>query len=249
MPSFLLLEPVRSSATRVCATLRPPRRSLALVGLAGAGTTLVLTANAMTAPLAPFDRPVIDAVQEIDLPLLVPTLRLVTAATNSSYGPLLWGGLLLLLLAIRWWLPALVMLGVPCGGVLGNLIGAQLSIHTRPDAGQVQRVFGDWHAPSFPSGHVLGAVMLYGFMFYLAARVPDRRVRAGIRAVCIVVIGLVGFGRIWIGAHWPSDVAAAYALGATVLAAMIITLEQLEYSWHVLGPPEAWLLRRLRLRA
>lgn len=248
MPTSSTLEPLAGIASRIRATLRPPRRSLALVGVAGGGATIVLTANAMTAPLAPYDRPVIDAVQQIDAPLLVPTLRVVTAASNATYGPLIWGVLVLVLLAIRWWLPALVLFGVPCGGVLGNLIGTQLSMRTRPDEGEVLRVFGDWHAPSFPSGHVLGAVMLYGFMCYLASRVPARWGRAGMRAVCVAVIGLVGFERIWIGAHWPSDVVAAYALGATVLATMIATLEQLEHSVRVLGPQEAWLPLRRRLR-
>ncbi|MBI4305851.1 MAG: phosphatase PAP2 family protein [Chloroflexi bacterium] len=75
---------------------------------------------------------------------------------------------------------------------------------------------------SFPSGHVLGTTVFYGFAVFLAAHyVSKRRVFIGVAATAALLIGLSGASRIYLQAHWPSDVAAGYLLGAAWLAVLI----------------------------
>ena len=75
---------------------------------------------------------------------------------------------------------------------------------------------------SFPSGHVMFYTVFFGFLGFLAlARLPRSPWRAALVAVCAVLIALIGPSRIYIGAHWRSDVIAAYLIGVTLLALAI----------------------------
>lgn len=69
------------------------------------------------------------------------------------------------------------------------------------------------HGPSagnnFPSGHVAYATSLCGILGWLALS----RGRHAVGLLMFTVIILMGPSRILDGAHWPSDVIAAYALG------------------------------------
>ena len=76
--------------------------------------------------------------------------------------------------------------------------------------------------PSFPSGHVLGATLLYGFLIYSAELcIAGRRLRRIVQALLVLAIGLMGYARIELGAHWPTDVLGGYALGLLILTAVI----------------------------
>ncbi len=76
--------------------------------------------------------------------------------------------------------------------------------------------------PSFPSGHVLGATLLYGFLIYCAETcIVGRRLRRLVQALLFLMIGLMGYARIELGAHWPTDVLGGYALGLLILTAFI----------------------------
>ena len=69
---------------------------------------------------------------------------------------------------------------------------------------------------SYPSGHAGSSMVTYAALTIIAWRAPKARwIALGI--ALIVIIG-VGFGRAYLGVHWPSDVLAGYLLGATWLA-------------------------------
>ena len=76
--------------------------------------------------------------------------------------------------------------------------------------------------PSFPSGHVLGATLFYGFLIYCAEScIPQRTLRRFVQAALVLVIGLMGFARVQLGAHWPTDVLGGYALGLLILTVVV----------------------------
>lgn len=82
---------------------------------------------------------------------------------------------------------------------------------------------------SFPSGHSMNAVIVYGTVAYLAARLQQRRtVRIATLVVAAIVIVLVCGSRLYLGVHYPSDVAAGLVIGLAWAAFCMATLEAIQ---------------------
>ena len=68
--------------------------------------------------------------------------------------------------------------------------------------------------PSFPSGHVMHYMNIFGLLIYfLSTNWRSGRLRNALITTCAGLIALVGPSRIYLGAHWPSDVMAGYVYG------------------------------------
>lgn len=77
----------------------------------------------------------------------------------------------------------------------------------------------------FPSGHVMGATLLYGMLFILAPQLTARRfLRLAIQIAAVVMMILAGISRIYVGAHWPSDVIGGYLWGVVVLLGGVLAI-------------------------
>lgn len=80
---------------------------------------------------------------------------------------------------------------------------------------------------SFPSGHTSGATIAYGLLAYLAWQLLPQPWNYIAVALLIAIIILVGISRIYLGAHFPSDVVAGWALGAAALLVVIFVIRPL----------------------
>ncbi len=68
---------------------------------------------------------------------------------------------------------------------------------------------------SFPSGHAMISAATYLTVGAMLARTqPSLRVRVYLLAVFITMTLLIGISRLYLGVHWPSDVAAGWCAGA-----------------------------------
>ncbi len=77
---------------------------------------------------------------------------------------------------------------------------------------------------SFPSGHAMISLVVYGTIGYLLA-ILFRRWQKLILLLTILLIIAIGFTRLYLGVHWPTDVVAGYAAGLVWLVTCILSLE------------------------
>lgn len=85
---------------------------------------------------------------------------------------------------------------------------------------------------SFPSGHTFAAIAFYGLItFFIFKSLKKKNLKKIILFFGSVLIILIGFSRIYLGAHWPSDVLASYASGLAWLS-IIITANNIKNKFH-----------------
>lgn len=103
-----------------------------------------------------------------------------------------------------WWLWAGLMLAVP---LLETFFKHAVG-RARPEGISL----------GFPSGHATAAAAFFGIVIYLSAAWPavPRRI---VRGLAALTIGVVGTGRVVLGAHWPTDALAGIALGLALASA------------------------------
>jgi membrane-associated phospholipid phosphatase len=188
---------------------------IAWLGLAGFGAMFAIVRArlsdafdlALTIKLQRRAHPLTDAVlRVVSWPGFPPQSRIIPSVIAAT------------LFALRLRLEAVCFLFAWGSALISTSVKASMQ-RPRPVAGRDLRVVA---APlggsSFPSGHVLTYVGVYGFLAYLwfvfVSNVPARR--AG-TAGLITVIGLVGPSRIQQGHHWFTDVTASYLLGLSYL--------------------------------
>ena len=143
----------------------------------------------------------------------------------TEFGSSEWIGVILFLLVVffvwkRWW-PSLVTLivAVPGGMLLNELVKVLVHRH-RPF---VDGPFVDWSGYSFASGHTIGATLLYGQLaLFILPIIKRRRWRTLTVSSAALLIALVGFSRIALGAHFLTDVLAAIFFGIIWLAFCLI---------------------------
>jgi undecaprenyl-diphosphatase len=83
---------------------------------------------------------------------------------------------------------------------------------------------------SFPSGHATASTVVLAFLAFLLCRNQAPRTRLAISAVAGVYVVLVGFSRLYLGAHWLSDVVGGMSLAIAWVSfvAMVYTQRQIE---------------------
>ena len=103
--------------------------------------------------------------------------------------------------------------------LLSGIIGGQIAnsmlknYFDRPRPATVTHI--DQVGPlSFPSGHAMTSMIVYGSIAFLVSRLePGRRLRYGTLIVASLLILLIGTSRMYLGVHYPSDVIGGYIAG------------------------------------
>jgi undecaprenyl-diphosphatase len=109
--------------------------------------------------------------------------------------------------------------GLGSGAALMGLIKGIIA-RPRPFAPVVQ-VLVTYPGFSYPSGHVIFFVQYFGFLYLLVCALTPSRLAQRVSLLLLSLpIVLVGYSRVYVGAHWPSDVLGGYLLGGILLSLM-----------------------------
>jgi len=151
---------------------------------------------------------------------VTPLMRGLTDLGNAA----VLAGLLLAVGLLWWWRrrtwrPLWLLAGAYVGAWALSETVKDLTRRARPPAAQA---IGHWTGYAFPSGHTTKATAVYGMLAaLLAAATP----RWGHKVTCwtaaALLAGLVGLSRLYLGAHWLTDVLGALALGAAWLFVLL----------------------------
>jgi membrane-associated phospholipid phosphatase len=87
----------------------------------------------------------------------------------------------------------------------------------RPD---FSSVYVDPDSYSFPSGHAMISAAVYGLTAYLLS-IAYPGYRIAFRIIAILLVLAVGISRMYLDAHWPSDVLAGFAAGWILVSLMV----------------------------
>lgn len=90
-----------------------------------------------------------------------------------------------------------------------------------PEHQGIKIVVANIGGSSFPSGHVIIYMGVYGFLAVLANTwIRVDIVRRAVVGGLIAMLSLVGASRVYLGHHWFTDVVASYLLGTTYLVTL-----------------------------
>ena len=99
-------------------------------------------------------------------------------------------------------------------------------LRPRPDVSLHLIEQGGW---SFPSGHSISGLLMYGLLAWLILRYARNQKFRIIAAVLLTLLWVgVGLSRIYLGVHYPTDVLGGWLLGMVILMITIAVIEKIE---------------------
>ncbi|MEO8393046.1 MAG: phosphatase PAP2 family protein [Chloroflexota bacterium] len=216
-----------------------------LLVLFGSGLFLVLSISLQThAPIMQTDQQISNSIHALALqssPLMVDIM--IFGFYLGEHVIIGIGFVLVVYFLYKRFWPELAMIVIAWGGEGGIwLLLAQHFNRTRPHFDK-----SVWHlitAPGYPSGHSFAALMCFGLLaYFLVPKIPSRQLKVAVIAITILLVLYVGFSRIFLGDHYPTDVLAGYSLGIAWSALVYTSVEVLAQRTHKrkaksFNPPE-----------
>jgi membrane-associated phospholipid phosphatase len=192
------------------------RSVLGLIAVAAIGLgfgTLLLLVRYHWAPMLRLDQSVANRLNALVAPHPSEVKALTTVSTLGGRGfllPLVAIAIVLLLIRRR---PRLALYLAVTG--IGALL---LDPSLKTLVGRVRPVVADpiahGHGNSFPSGHALGSMIVYGMLTLVLLSLVRGRGRPWLVAIMALIVFLIGCSRVALGVHFVSDVLAGWLLGA-----------------------------------
>lgn len=207
-------------------------RLFVLVALVVAFVALTLVVGAGW--LGPLDHQVLVAMSSSWTESLHPLFQFLAELGGVEVTSILMLGLFFYLWRGGFGADALVVLAF-AGGIVLEVVYKFTLYHPGPSRASTHRdgpsvtdlLTGGTGLNSFPSGHVVRAVIAYGLIAFVVRRLaPWPVARAVAIPIAVVLIVIIAFDRLYLDVHWESDVIGGLLLGAIALLAGTVWLDR-----------------------
>lgn len=157
-----------------------------------------------------FDKSIIEYIHNKTTPLGISIMKKVTYF-GSAYFFIPAGLVIFLIMMKKKNIYGVILLILSTLGSFGlNFIMKSIFIRVRP----LKYFLIEQGGYSFPSGHAMVSMTFYTTMIYLILKSKSRKKTKRILwIVNFIVISLIGFSRVYLGVHWPTDVLGGYLSG------------------------------------
>ncbi len=141
----------------------------------------------------------------------------------------------LLLLRHRWRMAGLLVAATASGALAGSGL-KHLFARPRPD---VVHHLVEVSSLSFPSGHAMNSAIVFLTLGAIVSRnYRERSTRLFILLCAVGLTLIIGFSRIYLGVHWPSDVLAGWSIGGAWALLMGLVASRMQ-EWHRIEQPSS----------
>lgn len=187
-----------------------PAFPISMLAIAGALAFLAVVAASSAETQA--DVRIAGWVQAIDLPGLSAVAAVANFMTDAPMAIGLWFAVTAFLVLRGRPLEALAVFSIFGLWIANDLVG---TIVDRPAPPVATSEMSRDESGSFPSGHATGAVVFYGTLAFMAfSNLRSSSMRIWVVATAVLIVGVTAVSRIYVGAHWPSDVLGSIFMGS-----------------------------------
>jgi undecaprenyl-diphosphatase len=196
-------------------------------GFAIAGLVLYALGWLVTGPykssISGFDSNIRYFMRQIQSPMWTSLLLTVTKLGSTLLLAIIGSIAAIAFIVMRWWRPLMLFIVTMIGQAILHHGAKWLIARQRPPA---LLSYKDVESSSFPSGHAVAALCMYGAIAWIiATRTENAAIKFGIAASAMLLIFLIGMSRAYIGVHYPTDVVASF-LAAFVWTAAVMSLDR-----------------------
>jgi undecaprenyl-diphosphatase len=196
-----------------------PRRAAVRCAVVCAILLAILVVLVMTGELTTIDTRGILAVRVYASPPMTRVMLIASAIAHGQIAIPVAVAIALTLGALGRRAQALLYVVACISGELLMLVLKELVHHHRPIDISPKLTDAGWF--SFPSGHAMLAVIVFGLGALLLTSSSARAVRVVAMTAAALLVVLVSVSRVYLGAHWPSDVVGALLAGLGWTAALL----------------------------
>ena len=173
-----------------------------------------------------FDNAILDFLtKNLTDPDLTDFMKVVTYFASSTFLEIAYGILILIYGLTKNWKRVIEIAAIGLGGFLVNYF-MKLSFHRiRPPHPLLDPLTNF----SFPSGHATSGFIFYGLLAYLLWKTKIPKINKYIAGSSLILFSLlIGFSRVYLRMHYPSDVLAGFCIGFAWLFITIGLFERLK---------------------